>query len=160
VDLESVPSPLRDTLGSEATVGLLELLDRAQRDVKESVFAGCTDRFERRLVEETSSLRVQIAQLGGSLRQEMARMGADLRKETAQMGAGLRQQIVDTNARLRQDMLEMNGKVRQEVAEMGAALRSDIANGRVELFKWCFLFWIGQVFAIGTLMAVMLRLAR
>lgn len=87
-------------------------------------------------------------------------MGAELRQEMAQIGAGLHREIVDTTASLRQDMLEMNGKVRQEIAELGATLRTDIANGRVELFKWCFLFWIGQVFAIGTVMAVMLRLAR
>jgi hypothetical protein len=35
-----------------------------------------------------------------------------------------------------------------------------MATGRIELFKWCFLFWIGQVLAIGGLMGVMLRLAR
>lgn len=80
------------------------------------MLVACTDRFERRLAEETSALRVQIAELGTALR--------------------------------------------QDIADMSATLRTDIANGRVELFKWCFLFWIGQASAIGTLMGVMLRLAR
>ena len=43
---------------------------------------------------------------------------------------------------------------------MGADIRQDLSSGRVELFKWCFLFWIGQVVAVGSLMAVMLRLVR
>ena len=32
--------------------------------------------------------------------------------------------------------------------------------GRVDLFKWCFLFWVGQVLAIGGMLEVMLRLTR
>ena len=43
---------------------------------------------------------------------------------------------------------------------MGSDLRAEMASSRVELFKWCFLFWIGQVLAIGGLMGVMLRLMR
>ena len=46
------------------------------------------------------------------------------------------------------------------MANMGSDLRGEIASGRVDLFKWCFLFWVGQVLAIGGLLAVMLRLTR
>ena len=46
------------------------------------------------------------------------------------------------------------------MAILGSGLRDEIAAGRVDLFKWCFLFWVGQVLAIGGLLAVMLRLTR
>jgi hypothetical protein len=49
--------------------------------------------------------------------------------------------------------------LRCEMQAQGGDLRSELASGRTELLKWCFLFWIGQVVALGTLMAVMLRLA-
>jgi hypothetical protein len=80
------------------------------------VISACTERFERRLVDEIAKVRVDMAHLGASLRQEMATMTAGLRQE--------------------------------------------MATGRVELFKWCFLFWVGQVLAIGGLVGVMLRLLR
>ena len=76
--------------------------------------------------------------MGADLRQEMVTMGADLRQEMATMGADLRQEIVTT----------------------GAGLRHEMATGRVDLFKWCFLFWIGQVLAISGIMGVMLRVMR
>lgn len=101
----SVPPALRSKLGPEATAGLLELLDLSQTEARDTVISACTERFERRLVDEISKVRVDVAQLGASLRQEMA-------------------------------------------------------AGRVELFKWCFLFWIGQVLAVGGLIAAMLRLLR
>jgi hypothetical protein len=127
VDVQIVPSALRARLGPDATAGLVDLLDLSQRETRDAVMAACTERFERRLVEEVSKVRVDLAHLGAALREEMAVMRADLRQEIAVLGAGLRQ---------------------------------DMAAGRVELFKWCFLFWIGQVLAIGGLMGVMLRLVR
>ena len=116
MDLGRVPAALQARLGAEATVGLLQLLDRSHHEAKEDLISACTERFERRLVEEVSGLRVQIAQLGADLRQEIATMGADLRQE--------------------------------------------MAAGRVDLFKWCFLFWIGQLLAISGIVGVMLRVMR
>jgi hypothetical protein len=100
-----VPLALRGRLGTEATSGLLELLDETHKETRERVITACTERFERRLVEEISGVRVQIAQAESSIRE-------------------------------------------------------DIAAGRIDLFKWSFLFWIGQVLAIGGLVSVMLRLSR
>ena len=105
VDVQSVSPALRARLGPDATSGLVELLDLSRQESRDAVISACTERFERRLVEEISKIRVDVAHLGADLRQEMA-------------------------------------------------------AGRVELFRWCFLFWIGQVLAIGGLMGVMLRLAR
>ena len=171
VDMDAVPAPLRARLGPEATLGLLDLLDRSHREARDAVISGCTDRFERRVVEEASGLRVQTAQvegalrqdmaeLGANLRQEMAQLGADLRQEMAQLGADLRQEMAQLGASLRQEMAEMRVSLRDDIGRMGSDLRAEMATSRVELFKWCFLFWIGQVLAIGGLMGVMLRLMR
>jgi hypothetical protein len=171
VDIDAVPAPLRTRLGPEATVGLLELLDLSHRAERDAVISACTERFERRLVEEVSGLRVQIAQVESSIRQDMAQLGAALRKEMTEMVVGLRQETGETRAGLRQEMGEMRAGLRQEMGEMraglreeicrlGSTLREEMASGRIELFKWCFLFWIGQVLAIGGLMGVMLRLTR
>jgi hypothetical protein len=46
------------------------------------------------------------------------------------------------------------------MVQMGAGIRQDMASGRVELFKWCFLFWVGQVLAMAGMMGVMFRLLR
>jgi len=43
------------------------------------------------------------------------------------------------------------------LAEENGKLRQEIATSRVELLKWSFLFWIGQVAVIAGLLAFMLR---
>jgi hypothetical protein len=94
---------------------------------RDDVIAVCTDRFERRLVEETSAVRVQIAR---------------------------------TEAVLRQDMGQMDARIRQDMSQLGANIRQDVADTRVELLKWSFLFWIGQVVTITAILNLMLRLYR
>ena len=97
-----------------------------------------TDRFERRLTETTSQLRVDMAQEFAAVRVEMAHGFSAVRQE---MAAGL-------------------AAVRQEMAQGLAAVRHEMADGRVELLKWMFLFWVGQLFAVASVMAILLRFGR
>ena len=80
MDIEQVPAALRERLGVEGTVGLLQVLDNSHRDGRADMIAACTDHFERRLVEEISGVRVQIAQVEASLRREMTEMGAAIER--------------------------------------------------------------------------------
>jgi hypothetical protein len=43
------------------------------------------------------------------------------------------------------------------LAEETGKLRQEIATSRVELLKWSFLFWVGQLAAMAGLLAFMLR---
>ena len=93
---------LLEKLGEPATAELHGILDARQLESKEAVMTVCAERFERRLVEEISRPRVEVAQGLGGIRQEMA-------------------------------------------------------DGRFDLLKWSFVFWIGQVVAIGGIVGVLLR---
>jgi hypothetical protein len=53
------------------------------------------DRFERRLTEETSKLRIEMAALRSDLRQEMGALRSDLRQEMTGGFASLREALVD-----------------------------------------------------------------
>ena len=82
------------------------------------------------------------------MRVQMAQMEASLRTEMAQMGQHPPGHGPDGRSN------------RQDMAQMDAGIRNDMAAGRVELFKWCFIFWIGQVLAMTGITGVMLRLFR
>ena len=182
MDMEAVPEALKERLGIDATSGLLGFMDRTGREWKTDVMTDCAGRFEYRLVQEVSGLRVQNSELASALRQDMGKMEAalrqdmgkmeaglrqdmgkmeaGLRQDMTKMEAGLRQDMTKAEAGLRQDMTTMDAGLRQAVGEQGAALRVEIANNRAEIIKWCFLFWIGQVVTLSGIMALMLRLYR
>jgi hypothetical protein len=76
--MSRIPSGLSARLGPDASKGLDELLDAERRDWSEQVLSVSAERFERRLVDETSKLRIDIAALGAGLRQEIAKDRFDL----------------------------------------------------------------------------------
>ena len=47
--------------------------------------------------------------------------------------------------------------VRKEMHDGLSVIRGDLASVRVEILRWSFAFWIGQIAAIGALIALMLR---
>ena len=135
MESKTVPTALRERLGSEATHDLLRLFDTARAEWSAEVVSLSLERFERRLVEELAGLRI-----------EMAQQSATLREKVAQQGASLRVEIAAVRADLKSDMQEGFARIRQEMA-----------TNRFELLKWSFLFWIGQVLAIVGLVGAMLR---
>lgn len=152
-----VPQPLAERLGEEASAALLDMFDVHTRAVTEAVVSQCTERFERRLVEETSKLRVELAQLRSDLRQEIATMGSGLRAEMVTMGSGLRTEMATMRSDLRQEIAAMGSDLRQEIATMGSDLRHENSTTRVELLKWAFLFWVGQLVSVVAVVGLLIR---
>ena len=101
-----VPAALRTRLEDDATFGLVELLDSERRDWSEHVLSAASDRFERRLAQESAALRTDISKA---------------------LTDGL------------------------------AAIRQESATARLDMLKWSFVFWIGQVAAVAGLLAFMRR---
>ena len=139
--LEASPA-LRRRLGDD---GLSELIEIG-RVWSDRTLNAASDRFERRMVEETATLRIEMGAGFAKLREEMATGQAKLREE---MATG--------QAKLREEMATGFARVREEMAQLESRVRVDIANTRSELLKWAFLFWVGQAATVAGLMALMLR---
>ncbi len=76
-----VPTALRDKLGPDATLALIEMLhDNARQSVDDAIDRAA-ERFERRLAEELAKMRVEFAQGLAGLRQELAEGHSAIRKE-------------------------------------------------------------------------------
>jgi len=83
MQVERIRPALRERLGHEATAELAALLAQARKEWEADVISVAGDRFDRRLVEETSKLRVEMAQGLAALRTEMAAGHASLRQAIA-----------------------------------------------------------------------------
>jgi hypothetical protein len=79
-------------------------------------------------------------------------------RRLAESSSALRVQIAQTEAALRQEIASLEVRLRQELGGMEMRITREIASSRVELLKWSFLFWIGQVVAVSAVMAAMLRI--
>jgi hypothetical protein len=73
------------------------------------------------------------------------------------VGSELRSEISRTQSELRQEMAHMDAGLRVALTEGLSKIRTEMTEMRVDLLRWSFLFWIGQVAATATLFAFMLR---
>jgi hypothetical protein len=104
-----------------------------------------TDRFERRLAEESAKTRGEI----GQLRLEMVTQGADLRSALATQGADLRSALATQGADVRSAVVAL----RVDMVEQFAAGRVEAATRHRELLKWALTFWVAQAAAAGAIIA-------
>jgi hypothetical protein len=61
--------------------------------------------------------------------------------------------------RLTDEISGLREEIREGLHDGLASVRQELATTRVEMLKWSFLFWIGQIGAIAGLLAFMLRKA-
>jgi len=59
--------------------------------------------------------------------------------------------------RLTQEISLLRQDFHQSLNEGLAGIRTELATVRVEMLRWSFVFWIGQVAAVAALLALMLR---
>jgi hypothetical protein len=59
--------------------------------------------------------------------------------------------------RLAQELGAFKADVSKALNHGLAGIRQDTATARLEMSKWCFVFWIGQVAAVAGLLAFMRR---
>jgi len=137
-----VPAALRHRLGDDATIGLVELLDSERKDWSDQVLSVAADRFERRLSEELSILRVEV-------RTALHDGLAQVREELAQMRQELTHEMHSGLDSVRGDTVSVRAEI--------ASVRAEITASRVEALRWSFVFWIGQVAAMAGMLSFVLR---
>ena len=63
----AIPNILREKLGENGAGALVQLFNQTEERTKDRAIEGIEERFERRLVEETSKLRIEIHSLRADL---------------------------------------------------------------------------------------------
>jgi len=76
----------------------------------------------------------------------LSTVAAELRGEMASLKSDLRQEIAAGDTALRVALVEGLSLIRREMSDM-----------RVDVLRWSFLFWLGQVAATATMLAMLLR---
>ncbi len=75
----------------------------------------------------------------------------------ATTAAELRAELTRTQAELRQEIAAGDAALRVAFTEGLSRIRTEMADMRVDVLRWSFVFWIGQVVATASLIAFMLR---
>lgn len=75
---------------------------------------------------------------------------------------GLEDLLNETGREWRTDVITLaearyERRLAEALRELERGLREEMATTRVEMFKWSFLFWVGQVVTLGGLIVLLFR---
>ena len=85
MEAAAISEALARRLGPDATLGLVETFDVAQQECLDATLTQSADRFERRLVEETSKVRGEVGEVRLEMREGFGNVRLDI--------AGVRQDM-------------------------------------------------------------------
>lgn len=104
--------------------------------------------------DESDDLAMLLQHAGVGWRDDMLTFATDRFGQVLATEAGrLRVEMVNGDAAIRQELVETRAMFRHELTETRAALREDMAALRVEVLRWSFLFWLGQIATIAALLS-------
>ena len=88
---------------------------------------------------------------------DMIARDTQLRQDSLARYAQLREDMLARDAKSREDWLANTAQLREDMLAGTAKVREDMAELKVDLLKWSFAFWVGQVAAVAAVVGVMLR---
>jgi hypothetical protein len=104
--------------------------------------------------DESDDLTMFLQSTGALWRDDVLTLASDRFGQVLSTETGkLRVELRDGLAAFRQELFETRALSRQELTETRAALREDMAALRVEVLRWSFLFWLGQIAVIAGLLS-------
>jgi regulator of replication initiation timing len=134
----SVPRPLQDRLGDDATASLVEMLRQLEeeqeerREVqKEHLLQILEERFLRHVADSDHRTRTDLGKEISDVRQDLSKEISDVRKELSAVRQDLGKEISD----VRQDLSKQISDVRQELSGVRQELGKEISDVRTELGK-------------------------
>jgi len=74
----SIPKPLRNKLGDEASDSLAEMMNQFGQEHRDAVLTLTEEKFEHKLTREISQLREEIVRGDSSLREEISNLRTEL----------------------------------------------------------------------------------
>ena len=136
----TVPKRLRDVLGEEASEALVNMLNEQGNETKNSVIETAALRFEKRLTEEVSGIR-----------EDLASAEAHFEKRLTEEVAGLRNEL---SGRISSVETRLDNRITTAVSGLRVDLTEKIQKSKTDTIKWMFLFYIGQVGALAGILFV------
>ena len=137
---------MREKLGDDGTEGFIEVLNRQEEQTKDSVIETAADRFERRLTE-----------VGAGLDNRIIETERCLDNRITAVESGLRVEISDAEKRFERRLTEESSRLDKRITEEVSGLRVEIQKSKSDTIKWMFVFYIGQVAALGGILFAVLR---
>ena len=132
----SVPRPLQDRLGDDATASLVEMLHQLEEDQeerrevqKEHLFQILEERFLRHVAESEHRTRKELGEEISDVRKELGREISNVRNELGEEISNVRKELGREISNVRNELGREISDVRKEISDV----RKDLGDVRKEI---------------------------
>jgi GTP cyclohydrolase I len=148
-----------EKLGEEGSEALAAVLNEHGKEAENSVIKTAAQRFEKKLSEEISGVRLEMAESEkrfekklseeiSGVRIELAESEKRFEKKLSEEISGVRIELAESEKRFGRRLSEEISGVREEMVRGDCALQKEIQKSKTDTVKWMFIFWIGQIGAL------------
>jgi len=153
----TIPKILRENLTEEGAEALVELINKADVKTKENILEYLEEKYERRLVEVTSELRVsfekRIAEVKTDLEKKIYEAKNELEEKIYEIKSDLEKQI----AGVRMDLEKVKSEFEVKISEVKTDIEKRMANYHADIIRWMFIFWAGQIGVMVSILLIFFR---
>ncbi|GER93626.1 hypothetical protein A45J_1374 [hot springs metagenome] len=153
----TIPKALRDKLGDEAAESFAVLLKEVEHEGRKDALVLAEERFERRLSEEAASLRVKISEVKAELETKISEVKTDLEAKISEVEERFERRLSEEVASLRVKISEVKAELETKISEVKAELEAKISEVKVDIIKWMFIFWAGQIVVLIAILQIFFR---
>ncbi len=136
----TVPRPLKDKLGDDATDAFVEVVKEIDLSSRQEAILIAEERLERRLTDETGKINERITA-------EISKVNERITSELGKVNERMSSELGKVNERITRVEKELENK----------ASKADLANVKFDIVKWMFIFWASQLIAIFGLLKFMIK---
>ncbi|MEO0290667.1 MAG: hypothetical protein ABIN15_05450 [candidate division WOR-3 bacterium] len=134
----TIPKVLREKLGDDGVDALIELLNASNEKLKIDLIELQTEKYERRLAEETAKIDKRITE-------ETAKIDKRITEETAKIDKRITEETAKIDKRITEETARLDKRITEEISKLRAEFNEKISKTYANIIKWMFIFWVGQI---------------
>ncbi|MEO0255024.1 MAG: hypothetical protein ABIN20_06345, partial [candidate division WOR-3 bacterium] len=115
---------MREKLGEDGVDALIELLNASNEKLKIDLIELQTEKYERRLAEESAKIDKRIIEEINKLRSE---------------------DIAKLDKRITEETARLDKRITEEISKLRVEFNEKISKTYANIIKWMFIFWVGQI---------------
>jgi hypothetical protein len=118
-----------------------DLIADTAGELKKDIIEIVEEKFERRLSDEITNLKVELTERIGNSEVKLAGMIANSEVKSAK-------NIADLEVKLTEMIVNSEAKLTEKIANSEARSSKNTADNKAEMIRWMFIFWLGNIITI------------
>ncbi len=149
-----LPVSIQKVFGDEGSKDFISVLNEIEDAQIHRTIEKIEDKFEKRLVIETTKLDQRLSKLDSRLTEEVAKLDRRITEEVAKLDHRITEEVAKLDHRITEEVAKLDHRI----GSLEIRLTEKILETKNDIFKWMITMWLTQMLAIiGLIVTVLFK---